>query len=111
MKYVHKELQNGKWNKLSLVEQMANVGSEVGRIISWRDKNKKNSKLAFYRALELLQLTLSDPKNRQGGTLKEIARVKEMLIDWYMGSVFYKSSDSQWQKYFLQFNIAARLDR
>ena len=111
MKYIHNNLRGGKWNKLSLVEQMANVGSEVGRTISWKKRNKKNSKLAFYRTLELLQLTLSDPKNKKGGKLKEIARVKEVLTDWYMGSVFYKSSDDQWQKYFLQFNIAARLNK
>lgn len=111
MKHIHNDLRNGRWNKLSLVEQMANVGSEIGRTISWKGKNKKNSELAFYRALELLELTLSDMKNKQGGKLKEIARVKEMLVDWYLGSVSYNSTDNQWQKYFLQFNIAARLNK
>jgi len=35
----HKQLASGKWNKLSLVEQMANDGSEGERAISWKKKN------------------------------------------------------------------------
>jgi len=30
-KILHKELAAGKWFKLSLAEQMANIGSEVSR--------------------------------------------------------------------------------
>jgi len=36
MNIQHKELAAGRWNKLSFVEQMANVGSEVERTINWR---------------------------------------------------------------------------
>lgn len=109
MKFGHRDLASGKWNSLSLVEQMANVGSEVSRTISWKEKNKENAKLAFYRSLELLELTLGDPKNKKG--FKEVARVKEMLVDWYLDLHAYNSTDEQWQKYFLQFNVAARLSK
>ncbi|MBY9002311.1 MAG: hypothetical protein KGD64_15430 [Candidatus Heimdallarchaeota archaeon] len=107
MNYVHGDLAKGRWNKFSLVEQMSNVGSEIFRTISWREKNKNNSEAAFFRALELLIFTLQDPKNKGG--VKEIARVKEMLVDWYLGSRNYISTDEEWMKYFNQFNIAARL--
>ena len=64
MNFQHKELAAGKWNKLTLLEQLANIGSEVIRAINWRKKgNKEYSILAFERALELFDLTVSDPKN------------------------------------------------
>ena len=97
------------WNSLTTVDQMANIGSEVFRTISWRNKDKKYSQMAFCRALDLLGQTLADPKNRRH--LKEICRAKEMLIDWYLGNPMYKSTDEEWQRYFMQFNYAARIRR
>lgn len=106
---IHKDLARGKWQSLSLVEQMANIGSEVSRTINWKGKDEKDAKRAFLRALELIILTMKDPKNK--GRLKEIARVKEMLLDWYLGSQEYKSTDKDWQNYFMQFAVAARKGR
>lgn len=107
MKYIHQDLAKGSWYKLSLLEQMSNVGSEISRTIIWKQKNQQHSQDAFYRALELLVFTLEDPKNKS--RLKEIARTKEVLIDWYFGSDLYHTTNEQWQKYFLQFNLAVRL--
>ena len=71
MRFQHKELSQGKWQKMSLIEQMANIGSEVERAINWKNKNDKEySRMAFERALELIDLTISDGKNRW--RLKEI---------------------------------------
>jgi hypothetical protein len=42
MNYQHKELAAGRWQQMSLVEQMANVGSEVGRALNWRAKVSTN---------------------------------------------------------------------
>lgn len=108
MSYQHKELAGGKWRKLTLVEQMANIGSEVIRAIKWRNrKNVRYSRLAFERALELLDLTLQDPKNRK--RLKEIARTREALVDYFAFDNIYHTSAASWQKYFYSFNYAARL--
>ena len=40
MTYQHKQLASGRWRELSLVEQMANVGAEVGRAINWQRKQR-----------------------------------------------------------------------
>jgi hypothetical protein len=105
----HKNLTKGKWFSLSLAEQMANIGSEVERTIIWKNKGvKEYSILAFERALELIDLTKSDPKNR--GRLGELCRLREMLVDWTYDNK-YHSTDSSWQKYFLAFNYLARIDR
>ena len=105
MNYQHKNLASGRWNKMTLIEQMANVGSEVERLIKWRKKNSEYSRLAFERALELLDLTITDPKNIK--RLKEITRVRELLCDYFFENK-YSQTDESWQKYFYAFNWAAR---
>jgi hypothetical protein len=103
----HKDLDLDKWEKLTLVEQLANIGSEVERTIKWREKgNKDYSQQAFYRALELIDLTLQTPLAYH--RLKEIARVREALVDFFVGDNIYKSTSESWKKYFFAFNYAAR---
>lgn len=106
MTYQHKQLAAGRWQQLSLVEQLANVGSEVERAISWRTKNPEYSRLAFERALELIDLTLADAKNRK--RCKEIARLREALGDYFAGDNQWQSSDQLWRNYFYPFTYAAR---
>jgi len=106
MSYIHKELSAGRWEKLSFIEQMANIGSEVERAMSWREKNKDFAKKAFVRQLELLDLTIADQKNRH--RLKELTRLREVLVDYFAFSNQYQSSDKLWQNYFYPFNFAAR---
>jgi len=106
MSFLHKDLARGKWNELTLMQQLANVGSEVGRAINWKNKgNKEYSNNAFERALELLDLTLADKKNKK--RLKEVARVREGLVDYFFNGNFYNFTDEWWEKYFLGFNYAA----
>ncbi len=110
MTFEHKELAAGRWFTLSLVEQMANVGSDVGRAINWKIKgNLPYSQKAFERALELLDLTLMDRKNV--GRFREVARVREALVDFLFGENEYSSTQEVWNKYFLQFATAARKGR
>ena len=110
MTHEHKQLAAGRWRELSFVEQMANVGSEIERTIIWKKKNNTEySQRAFERALELLDLTLEDKKNRT--RLKELARVREALADHFFFDNSYKSTEESWQKYFYGFNFAARVNR
>lgn len=107
MNYQHKELASGRWQQLSICEQMANIGSEVERTIKWKHKNKQEySQRAFKRALELLDLSISSQKSFS--KLKELARVREALVDYFMFDNTYKSNDKAWQKYFYAFTYAAR---
>lgn len=109
-KYRHQQLADGRWRKLSLVQQMANIGSEVERAISWQQKGDQDySKQAFFRALELVDLTIADPKNK--ARLKEICRIREALVDYFWGDNQYASSNHLWHNYFYAFNYAASLQR
>jgi len=75
-KFIHKELAAGKWFHLSLLEQMANIGSEVSRAAKWQGKDKETFQATIDRALELFDLTLEDKRWR--GRLREIARMREV---------------------------------
>lgn len=106
----HKELASGRWFAMPVAEQMANIGSEVERTISWKNKNNRDySRMAFERALELLDLTVEDKKNKS--RLKEILRLREALVDYFMFDNEFSSSDELWRKYFLPFNFKARINR
>jgi hypothetical protein len=107
LKY-HKGLTLKHWSEFNFNEQMANIGADVGRAINWREKDKKYSKQSFERALELLDLTIQDPKNKN--RLKEICRVRESLVDYFVGENEYKSSDKLWNNYFYNYNYAARIN-
>ncbi len=108
---IHKELAAGRWFKFSLFEQLANVGCDIERTIQWKkDGNIEYSKKAFERALELLDFTIADPKNK-GACLKEIVRTREAIVDHFVFDNEYNSTDEQWQKYFYDFNYAAALQR
>ncbi|MFH1386420.1 MAG: hypothetical protein ABIH50_01985 [bacterium] len=107
MSQQHQTLTADRWNKFSLYEQMANIGSEVERAINWGKKGvPEYSRLAFVRSIELIDLSLNDTKHR--GHFKELTRLKEFWADYFMGKNQYKFSAESWQKYFLAFNFAAR---
>ncbi len=107
---IHNELSAGRWFELSLVEQLANIGADIERCIKWKQKGKLNqSQLAFERALDLIYLTVEDPKNRN--RLKEVLRTREALIDHFVYDNEYNTTDEQWQRYFYQFNYAAAVKK
>ena len=100
----------GRWREMPLVEQMANIGGEVERTIKWTEKsNPGYSRLAFERALDLIDMTMEDSKNRP--SLKEIARLREAVVDFFAGENQFASSNESWRKYFLHFAYAARRGR
>lgn len=82
MSFQHKNLAAGRWQSLSLLEQMANIGSEVDRAFNWRAKNNQALSLkAVDRALELLDLSLDS--TREFPKLKELASAREVLADFF----------------------------
>jgi len=105
----HPELAAGRWSRFSLAEQLANVGSEVGRMRRWRDRDERLMAGAFERALELLDLTLADPRWRD--RLREIARAREFLCDAAAGGGEYGTTLEDLDRYFLAFAVAARSHR
>ena len=110
MSAAHTELAVGRWQAFSLVEQLANVGSEIERAINWSKKDRlEYSTNGFYRGLELLDLTIADPRHRR--RLKELTRLREVLLDYFVGPNQFGSSDLAWHRYFHAFGTAAAIQR
>ncbi len=106
----HPELAAGRWQSFSLSEQLANVGSEAERALSWASKgNPKYSTMALERGLELLDLTIADPKHRC--RLKELTRLREVLLDYFVGENRYGSSEETWRSYFGAYGTAVALKK
>ena len=105
----HKDLAAGGWQRLSLMEQLGNVGSEINRALNWREKDANLYESAINRAFELLDMTIADSRWR--ARLKEIIRARELLADAIFGGKEYKTTLEDLNRYFFHFALAARLNR
>ncbi|HVQ37074.1 MAG TPA: hypothetical protein VMS31_06060 [Pyrinomonadaceae bacterium] len=107
----HQDLSAGRWFKFSLATQLGNVGSEYERALRWKQRRDKDRfEPAFARMLELLDLTISDPrwKNHR---LKELTRLREMVCDELDSEAAEFIHPSDLRQYFLYFGILARSER
>ena len=75
----------------------------------WRDRDARVATGAFDRALELLDLTVADPRWRD--RLREIVRARELLCDAAAGGAEYGTTLEDLDRYFLAFAMAARAGR
>lgn len=105
----HRDLAAGRWWELSLAEQLGNIGSEISRATKWTGRNEALARGALERALELFDLTLDDPRHRQSpARLRELARAREVTVDFFDGSNEYHSTAETLQRYFDAYALAAR---
>ncbi len=105
----HRELTAERWWTFTAAEQLGNIGSEVSRTLKWRSRNPEIAERAMARALELIDLTLDDPRHRASvARLREICRVREVLLDFLVGPNEYNSTEVALQRYFDAFAVAAR---
>lgn len=103
----HKDLASGRWGEMRFCEQMANIGSEIERAINWLEKKKPEySEKAFFRGLELLELTIANVSQKK--RIGELTRLKEVVLDFFIGDNNYQSSSVSLKKYFYYFNFEAR---
>ena len=105
MNYRHGNSVAERWHRMTLAEQIGNIGSEVSRAASAQARNESRFNNAFMRALELFDLTLSDLRWR--GRLWEIGRMREVFCDAVLGGAEYGSNLFDLQKYFDQFAYVA----
>ena len=100
----HTNQANGQWNKKPFLEQMANIGSEVYRAISWKEKNKEYGDIAFIRSLELFDL--SKDSKLTFSQYRELTRSREIWVDYYKYDNQYCSTAQSINNYFMYLTIA-----
>jgi hypothetical protein len=88
------------------MEQLANIGSEVGRARRHEKTDEARFRDASDRALDLFDLTLEDP--RWKGRRREIARARELFCAALSGRSDYRTSLSDLERYFMPFAAAVR---
>ncbi len=105
---LHASLAAGRWAELSVVEQLANIGSEVDRTLRAHETGRIDRRdHALARALELFDLTASDPRWR-GPCRREVLRAREYFCAMLFSEHPDPSDVTFLRKYFLQFAAAAR---
>jgi hypothetical protein len=93
-----------------LVEQLGNVGSEIGRAArAHASGDVPRHDAAVTRGLELLDLTIGD--ERWVSRLKELVRARETIGDAMTGGTAYGTTWESLDRYFIRFATAARRDR
>jgi len=78
-------------------------------MVRWRARDPRLMEAAFDRALELIDLTLEDPRWRR--RLREIARARELLCGAALGESQYATTLEDLDRYFLAFAVAVRNGR
>jgi hypothetical protein len=97
-----------RWPALPLVEQLANVGSEVERAIRAHGAgNATRWEHAQARALALFDLTATDARWR-GARRREILRAREEFCRLFHEPEVNSTSAEGLRRYFLAFAVAAR---
>ena len=105
----HESLAAGRWHRLSISEQLGNVGSEVERALRARNAgNEARFRSAVARALELFDLTAADPRWK-GHRRREVLRAREQFCAVFWGdNDVSPDSIASLTKYFLYFAQRAR---
>ena len=111
MKTYHPSLAGGRWFTFSIAEQLGNVGSEYERALRAKERDDAVSfEHALARLLELLDLTIADPRWRNH-RLRELCRVREVVCDQLCSEQPEPWSYPDLRDYFLYFGILARNER
>jgi hypothetical protein len=70
-----------RWQNFNKRQQLLMIGSEIIRAKTWQDQDRKKFLLALERALELIDLTLSDEKWKNN--LQMILGLREEIAKFY----------------------------
>lgn len=97
-----------KWAQMTIFEQMGNIGSEVGRAIAAKQRaDTKSLEAATNRALDLFDATVEHLVQQKSPRVREVLRSRDQFTEM----VLTDKLDPKLDDYFLQFALAARLQR
>jgi len=98
-------IDRDRWKQLSILDQMGNIGSEVGRTLKLK-RNGEDFRDALIRALDLFDATVELLVLTKSHRTKEVLRARDQFLQ-----ALFISDDLSIEAYFMQFAIAARINR
>ncbi len=103
---------SSSWWSMSAVEQLGNIGSEVGRSLAAK-KSGDTQKFddAIWRMYELFDLAMADPRWRRKWSLREICRAREVVSDHLFWESQYGETDESLERYFFSYGMMANEER
>jgi hypothetical protein len=95
-----------RWRQLDLIDQMANIGAEVGRTFNARQQGDSDRYWgAIERAVDLFEATVLTEKDRQPYRLKEVMRAKEEYLRIASAEEFDEADAARLERYFMDFAL------
>lgn len=106
------EIDQARWAKLDIFNQMGNIYSEVGRSFKTRgQKNSKDHEEAVSRAIDLFDASVRILIAKKSPKAREVLRAKEQFLELALNDEATPESIDSLDRYFMQFALAARLTR
>ena len=97
-----------RWAQLDILEQMGNIGSEVGRAIKAQKADMEvRAQGAILRALDLFSATTEQLAKEKSPRLKEVLRARNEFLRLFYDGTFHQDADNI-ERYFMQFAVAAQ---
>jgi hypothetical protein len=94
-----------RWNRLPILDQMGNIGTEAGRTMKLKRKGE-DFQAALIRALDLFDATVEYLVSVRSHRSKEVLRARDQFLQ-----CIFITDDPSLETYFMQFAIAARINR
>lgn len=93
------------WSKMTIFEQMGNIGSEVGRAVSAKKRGKdKWMRSAYYRGIDLFNITAQQWAKSNPSRLRELLYARDQFTKYIEDG----EEDPTLEQYFFQFALVAR---
>ena len=101
-----------RWASLDIFHQMGNIYSEVGRSFkSLNDIGSEEHQAAVARAIDLFDATVGVLIQEKSPKVREVLRAKEVYLGLINNRHTSPRAIQDLDRYFIQFAIAARLNR
>mgnify|MGYP001553856586 FL=1 len=103
------QIDRTRWAQLDILNQMGNIGSEVGRAIAAKRRgDSERFEGALGRALDLFDATQEALVEAKSPRFKEVRRARDQFLSLFFGDSFERTADNI-ERYFMQFATAARM--
>ncbi len=100
-----------RWASMTIFEQMGNIGSEVGRTISAKNRGDQGRfETALARALDLFSATVEVLITQKSARVREVLIAREQFLNLFYGNA-PSGDEKKVENYFMQYAIAARSNR